>query len=256
MIDEPGRARGIHPFAGKTRREIVSMVLFPLFIASVILIAFVFRKSIAGLLGSRETFRSWLLARGEWGIPGFILIQFIQVVIFVIPGEVVQIAGGFVFGTFQGMLWSAVGIAAGSIFNFYIARVLGKPFIESIAGKGRIEKFNVLITSIRGESAFFLFFLIPGIPKDILCYVAGLSRLGFWAFFVISSLGRLPGIAASALMGDAAGEGRWVFFIVVGTLSLALLVIGIMFRERLHALIERLSKLKKKKDNDYEDRID
>jgi uncharacterized membrane protein YdjX (TVP38/TMEM64 family) len=255
MIDEPEGVRGIRFFSGKTRKEIASMVLFPLFLASIVVIAFVFRKNIAALLGSRERFRSWLIDRGEWGIPLFILIQFIQVVIFVIPGEVVQIAGGFAFGTFQGMLYSIIGIAAGSICNFYIARLLGKPFIDSIAGKGRVEKFNVLITSIRGESAFFLFFLIPGIPKDILCYVAGLSRLAFPAFFAISSLGRLPGIAASALMGDAAGDGRWVFFIVVGTLSLALFAIGVMFRERLHGYIERLASRRKEKGKDS-DRTD
>jgi uncharacterized membrane protein YdjX (TVP38/TMEM64 family) len=256
MIDEPGRARGIRPIAVKTRKEIASIVLFPLFVASIVVIAFVFRKNITGLLGSREKFRSWLLERGEWGIPVFILIQFVQVVIFIIPGEVVQIAGGFAFGTFQGMLWSVIGIAAGSAFNFFIARILGKPFIDSVAGKGRIEKFNVLITSIRGESAFFLFFLIPGIPKDVLCYVAGLSRLGFPAFFIISCVGRLPGIAISALMGDAAGDGRWLFFIIVGTVSIALLAIGVIFRERLHALIERLSESKKKRDSGHGNRTD
>ncbi len=246
MDDEPRPERAFHPFAGKTRGEAISILIFPFFIAAVVAVAVVFRHEIKAFLGNKEVFRNWLRDREEWGVPLFVLIQFIQVVIFIIPGEVVQIAGGFAYGALQGMLWSVVGITAGSIVNFYVARALGRPFIESIAGKNRIAKFNALITSRRGESAFFLFFLIPGIPKDMLCYAAGLSRLGFPAFLLLSGLGRLPGIAVSAIMGDAAGDGRWVVFIVIGAVSIALLALGLMFRERLHSLIERLASYRKK----------
>jgi uncharacterized membrane protein YdjX (TVP38/TMEM64 family) len=217
----------------------LSFVLFPLFIVSVILVAITFRREISWLLADRNRLRDWLIARDAWSVPVFILIQFVQVVIFVIPGEVTQIAGGYVFGTLAGAAWSLIGITLGSAFNFYVARLLGRPFIEAIAGKPRLERFERLSASTRGTTAFFLFFLIPGIPKDALCYVAGLSPLRFWVFIGVSTLGRLPGIAASALLGAAAGGGKWMIVIVVGAVSIGLFALGIGFRDRIHSWIEK-----------------
>jgi uncharacterized membrane protein YdjX (TVP38/TMEM64 family) len=220
----------------------------------VIVVAVILRRQIAFIIKDRETFRSWLQARGAWAEPIFILIQFAQVVIFVIPGEITQIAGGFAFGALRGLLWSVLGITAGSAVNYYVARLLGRPFIEAIAGRRKIARFNALISSARGEAAFFLFFLIPGIPKDALCYVAGLSRIGFPTFFGISLAGRLPGIAASALMGDAAGDGRWILFIVLGAASLGLFALGLLLKDRLHDLIERLAaRRRSSRDNAHQD---
>ena len=80
-----------------------------------------------------------------------------------------------------------------------------------------------LRTGSRGARiAFFLLFLIPGIPKDILCYAAGITPMGFPYFAAVSTLGRLPGIAGSALIGSAAASRRWVLAGIVAGAALVL----------------------------------
>jgi uncharacterized membrane protein YdjX (TVP38/TMEM64 family) len=85
-------------------------------------------------------------------------------------------------------------------------------------------------------------------PKDVLCYAAGLSPLGFLEFLCISMLARAPGIIGSALMGDAAADGRWMTLIAVGGGALALFLAGFLFRERIHLWVERLAARRSGKD--------
>ncbi|HEY9593908.1 MAG TPA: VTT domain-containing protein, partial [Spirochaetia bacterium] len=88
---------------------------------------------------------------------------------------------------------------------------------------------------------FFLLFLIPGIPKDILCYVAGVSPLRYPFFILASTLGRLPGIVASSLIGGAAAADRWGLLGITTGVVLVLFVLGLVFRPRLQAWLERVA---------------
>ena len=162
-----------------------------------------------------------------------------QVVIFVIPGEIPQIAGGYLFGIAAGSFYSITGILLGSTCNFFLARSLGVPFVKYLFSEDRLRSFDAIMHSTRTQIAFFLLFVIPGIPKDILCYVAGLSPLRFGAFLLISTVGRLPGIVGSAAMGDAAAAKKWAFAIILAAISVVLFVAGLIFRERIHRFIER-----------------
>lgn len=170
-------------------------------------------------------------------------LQFLQVVIFVIPGEVVQIAGGFAFGIWGGSLYSSLGILVGSALNFAVGRALGRPFALAVLGSERFERVERLTLSGKAAAGFFLLFAIPGIPKDALSYVAGASRLSLPGFILISGLGRLPGIVGSSLLGSAVYERDYAFALTLLAAAGALLFFGLLFRERLHSLLERLVKL-------------
>ncbi|MCD6120263.1 MAG: TVP38/TMEM64 family protein, partial [Spirochaetales bacterium] len=166
-----------------------------------------------------------------------------------------QIAGGYLFGIWDGILLSITGIAAGSIISFYLARILGVPFIHSIFKPEKVKKTEEVIVSSRSKLAFFLLFLIPGIPKDILCYIAGLSPMKIYTFLIISTAGRLPGIIGSVLMGDAAAGKRWLFAGIIFTVAVVLFFIGFIYRERLEQWISSLSHKSKKTEKDYEDPV-
>ncbi len=143
------------------------------------------------------------------GVSGPLLcigIQFIQVMIFVIPGEITQFAAGYVFGIWRGFLYSIVGIVAGSAFNFYFARLVGRPVLARLTGQATVDKVDKLLNNARGKSAVFLLFLIPGTPKDAMCYGAGLSNLNLLEFLVISGLGRSPALFSSILLGAQASR--------------------------------------------------
>ena len=222
------------------RKSPFAYIAFPLFIGLLIALVLVFRDELWGLFKDREAIRVWIGERGVLGPLAYIAMQVLQVVIFVIPGELVQVAGGYVFGFALGSLYTLVGIALGSLVNFYAGRLLGRPFVESLFARERIEEIERVTGSGKGAAGFFLLFIIPGIPKDVLCYVAGVSRLGFPAFLAVSMAGRLPGILGSAFMGSAAYTGAYRSAIIVLAVAAALFALGLAFKGKIQELIARL----------------
>ncbi len=222
------------------RKSLFAYVAFPLFIALIVGLVLVFHDELWGLFRNRDAIRGWIEGRGLWGPFAFILLQVVQVVVFVIPGEVVQIAGGYAFGFWLGSLYSLIGITLGSLANFYAGRLLGRPFVESLFARDKIEKVEAVTGSGKAAAGFFLLFVIPGIPKDVLCYVAGVSKLRLLAFLGVSMAGRLPGILGSSYMGSAAYTGAWKGAVIVLVIAAALFVLGLVFRERIQAFMARL----------------
>jgi uncharacterized membrane protein YdjX (TVP38/TMEM64 family) len=100
--------------------------------------------------------------------------------------------------------------------------------------------------------SFFLFFLIPGIPKDILCYMAGLSVMRLHIFLFFSTLGRIPGIIGSALIGDAAADRRWILAGTIFFVAAVLFVLGFLFREQIQRLLEELGRRRRVRNKDSE----
>ncbi|MFP4536550.1 MAG: TVP38/TMEM64 family protein [Spirochaetaceae bacterium] len=218
---------------------------FPLFLLVVILSVLLFREQLWAPLAERERLQEWIEGAGIWAPGLFVAVQVVQVVIFVIPGEVAQAAAGYLFGVWFGMLYSLLGIAIGSGFNYIVGSRLGEPFLRRVLGPGRQEEFLSVARSPRGRLGFFLFFLIPGIPKDVLCYVAGTARMGVFTFLLISMAGRLPGIVGSAVIGDAAAEERWRLALGILVLAAVLFVVGLLYRQRLESVIESITGKKK-----------
>jgi Uncharacterized conserved protein len=224
------------------RKSPFAFLAFPLFIALLVALVFVFRDELWSLFQDRDAVRSWINDRGVWGPLAFIGMQVIQVVIFVIPGEVVQIAGGYVFGFWLGTLYTLLGILLGSIVNFYAGRLLGRPFVESIFDASKVERIEAVVGSKKGAAGLFLFFVIPGIPKDVLCYVAGVASIGLPTFIAVSMAGRLPGILGSAFMGSAAYSGSYRAALVVLVLAAVLFALGFIFKDRINGFIARITR--------------
>jgi len=223
-------------------RRILSLVAFPAVFAAILALGILFRREIWVLFTSSERLRSWIAAAGLRAPLLFVGVQALQVVVFFIPGEIPQIAGGYLFGVWQGSLLSLAGITAGASFNFLLARLLGVPFVRALFAAAEVERVRRLAESGRARLTFFLLFLIPGIPKDILCYAAGLSALSLPAFLLFSTLGRLPGVLGSAVMGEAAAGRRWLLAGGLMLLAAVLFVAGFLLRDRLQALLARLGR--------------
>ena len=91
---------------------------------------------------------------------------------------------------------------------------------------------------------FFLLFLIPGVPKDILCFIAGLTPMSFFFFLGVSTVGRLPGIVGSSMIGGAARSSRWVALGILSVAAILLFAAGLILRPRLQAFIEKIASRK------------
>ncbi len=223
-------------------KNILSIIAFPMLFVLIFLFAFIFHRQLWEIFSSPDKLKRWVISGGILSPLLFIGLQALQVIVFIIPGEVPQIAGGYLFGIPDGILLSVTGIAIGSTISFYLSRALGIPFVRSIFKSEQVEKMEKLIVSPKSKLAFFLLFLIPGIPKDILCYIAGLSPMKILIFLLISTTGRLPGIIGSVMMGDAAAGKQWVFAGIIFTAAVVLFFIGFLFREKLERWIASLSK--------------
>jgi uncharacterized membrane protein YdjX (TVP38/TMEM64 family) len=223
-------------------RKILALVAFPGLFAVLLAVAVIFRRQLWDVFSTTDRLRQWIASAGPTAPLLFVAIQALQVVVFFIPGEIPQVAGGYLFGLWSGTLLSLAGISLGSAFSFSMSRVLGVPFVHALFDREKVDRVRRIIEAPRARLSFFLLFLIPGIPKDVLCYAAGLSSIRLLIFLPFSVVGRLPGIVGSALMGEAAADRRWILAGTVLFLAVVLFVIGFLFRERIQAFVERISR--------------
>jgi uncharacterized membrane protein YdjX (TVP38/TMEM64 family) len=229
------------PDAPRSRtKRILAFAGFPLLVVAVVVPAVIFRAEIWSLFTSVQKLTEWVRASGPVAPLVFIAIQVFQIIVFIVPGEVVQITGGYLFGIWPATLYSVTGIAIGSAAAFFLARALGIPFVNALFSAQKVEGARKLLSTRGSKLVFFLLFVIPGIPKDVLCYVAGLSPLRFPFFIAASMAGRLPGIVGSALIGNSAAQKRWVLAAIIMGAAVILFAVGFLFRDRIEKLLRRI----------------
>jgi len=168
---------------------------------------------------------AYLLSFGSYGVFVFIFFQFVQVVIAPIPGEVTGFIGGLAYGVLWGTLFSTIGLALGSFFAFFLTRTFGVSVVRKVVRKEFMERFERFSSSGRGFAAFFVFFLIPGVPKDSVCYLLGLSSMTYVDFMLINIFARLPGTVILSLQGSAVSRGHYGLFLVIFLASMAMLAV-------------------------------
>ncbi len=217
-----------------------NLLLLILFIALMTYLTVKFAPHITYLFQKPDRFRDLLASYGPVSIPVFVFFQIMQVVIAAIPGELVQLAGGYVYGTIFGTIYSTIGILLGTVIAFYISRILGFTLVKNFVPQKNLEKFTFLINSPKSEIMMFLLFLIPGIPKDTLVYLAGFTPIKPRLFFAICTIGRLPGILASSFIGAHIQERDYLPVLVVSVIACVFFVIGLVKKE---AIVNKLSYL-------------
>ncbi len=180
----------------------------------------------------RDELRTYVESWGAWAPVAFITIQALQVVIAPIPGELTGAVGGFIFGAGLNVLYSTVGLTIGSVIGFAGARIIGLPLVKLVVPEHFMEKFRFL-TERRGTLLTLAFFAFPGFPKDILCYVLGLSPMGFVMFVIVCTLGRIPGTVLLSFSGSAVYDQNWTLLIVLAVVCLVSMGAVFLARDKL-----------------------
>lgn len=191
-----------------------------------------------------EEFKQWILSYGPFSIIMFVLIQVIQVVIFFIPGEVTQVAGGYIFGAFWGTILSSAGILMGSTIGYLFAKYFIKKYVLRMIEKRNLKRFKKVLDAGSNKVVILVIYLIPGIPKDVLVYVAGVSNVTLVDFILYSSIGRFPWILASAYFGEGIHMENYSAMIIIGVVAIALFIIGFW---RGHSIIDFFHRIHKDK---------
>jgi uncharacterized membrane protein YdjX (TVP38/TMEM64 family) len=194
-----------------------------------------------GLVKDPEQIRTLLRAWGPIGAPlAFIGIQILQVVFAPIPGEASGFVGGYLFGTIPGFIYSSIGLTAGSLINFTLARIVGRRYVAKWVPSHHLGKFDSLARR-QGVIVFFLLFIVPGFPKDYLCIFLGLTILSARVFILMAGIGRMPGTLMLSLQGAQVFQKDYVTLILLIALSLAFVIPAYRWRERIYAWIDRVN---------------
>lgn len=170
------------------------------------------------------------------GIKGwfiFLLIQILQVVISFIPGEPIEVIGGVIYGAFGGLLTCMLGCLIGSMIVYFLSLKIGKSFIKLFVKEKDFNEVKFLKNEKRVEELVFIFYFIPGTPKDIITYLAPYTKIKPLKFFIISTFARIPSIITSTWAGSSISKNNWGLTIGVflGTFLIALL--GLLIRQKI-----------------------
>lgn len=221
----------------------VNTVLLVLFLGLMAYVSLKYGKSLIALSKDPELLREKIISYGRGSVLALIAAQVVQVVIAFIPGEIVQMMGGYIFGPVLGTLYSLAGITSGAAIVFFIVRITGYPLVRTFVPERFMNKLMFLTESKKGQTAMFILFLIPGIPKDILVYMAGLTPIKPAEFFSIFIIARLPALAASCWFGSSLYERNYVKAAVISAVVLVLFVIGFKLRDKIvNRLQEKMGK--------------
>ena len=166
---------------------------------------------------SQEDFRDYIRSFGALGWLVLLCLQILQVFIALIPGEIVESAAGFAFGPVVGTLVCYIGIVIASILIFWLTRRYGVRLVEVFVARERINELRFLNTAKKRNALLFFLYFIPGTPKDLLTYFAGLTDIRFREFLVISLIARIPSILSSTFGGHMLGnENYWGAVLLYG----------------------------------------
>ena len=179
-------------------------------------------------LGEPDQFRDWVSDKGALGVLAFIGLMLVQVVIALIPGEPFEIAAGYAFGALEGTVLCVAASAIGSMLVFGLVRRFGIRLVEIFFSKEKLRSLRFLRASPKRDYLYLLVFMIPGTPKDLLCYFAGLTDIRFPVWLIICSLGRVPSIITSTIGGSALSTKNYWFAVGVFAVTLALSGLGLL----------------------------
>jgi len=190
------------------------------------------------LLQDPHRLKGFISSFGGYSPLAYIVIQILQVIIAPIPGGAIEFLGGYLFGVKVGFIYSMIGLFFGSLLAFGLARIFEKWAVEKFVSKETIKKFDYLIGH-EGVILSFLLFLIPGFPKDALCYILGLTPMHLGIFLIISTLGRIPGTLMACLQGGKAFEHQYKLFLILLGISGLIILVFYIYHEPIHQLIKK-----------------
>ena len=214
------------------KRKIYTIISFLLFILFIIVVAVVVGKPMIKMASNPEEFRKWVVSHGALGWLAFVAMQFLQIVVAIIPGEPLEVAAGYAFSTIPGSLLCLIGAGLGSSFIFLLTKKLGHKFVEIIVSKEKINSIRILHDEKKRDFFIFVIFLIPGTPKDALTYLAGLTTIPLKKFIILTSIARIPSVVSSTIVGDALGLQQYKVAVVVYGITIFFSIIGIILYKK------------------------
>ncbi len=214
-------------------RKLVYILAIAIFIIFMVAVTWFVGRPMVQLAEDPEAFRTWVDASGILGRILFVGMVVLQVVVAFIPGEPIELAAGYAFGFWEGSFLTLTGFLLGSWIVFALVRRFGMKLVEVFFSKNKLEEIKFLQNPKKTKIISLLLMLIPGTPKDMLSYFAGLTKLTTFEWLAIVAVGRLPSLITSTITGAAAGEKNYFLSAISLGVTLIITLAGICYYRHL-----------------------
>ncbi len=170
----------------------------------------VWGRDLFAFFADGDALQKWVADQGALAPLAMVALIVVQIVVAVLPGEPVELGAGYAFGFWEGTALCLLGGVIGTVLVVALVKTLGMRAVGLFFSPEKIAQVKWLKDSPRFELVMLVCFLIPGTPKDILTYIAGLTTCPAWRIVVITTVGRVPSIVSSTLAAGLAAEGNWM----------------------------------------------
>lgn len=232
------------------KREFHSIIVVSVFLVFIAVTVFlVYYFGLNEYFTSQEKMQEYISGFGVAAPVIFMVIQIVQVIISPIPGNVTTLAGGALFGFWDAFWISSIAITVGSTIAFLIARVFGRRIVVWMVGADRVIKYLDVFVG-KQRHMLPIMFLLPFFPDDILCYIAGISKINFTYFIILTILTRPWGLLVSALIGSGVLSFTWHGWTLIGIGIVISMFISIKYGRRIKIYIIQIFR-KRRKHNEH-----
>lgn len=183
---------------------------------------------------STQEFKEYIDSFGIYSTLVALGIQVLQVVIALIPGEIVELSMGYAFGFWKGTAFCLLGCFIGSVIVFLLVRKFGVKLLNILFDIDKLNQLKFLENENRLNYYVFLLFFIPGTPKDLLTYFAGVTKIKMSTFLIISTIARIPSVVTSTIVGNLVGGNNYIVAIIVYAIVGVISFIGIRYYNKIH----------------------
>lgn len=224
--------------------KLVNIIVL-LLILSVIVTVFVKLFPFISSLTQEENlieFKNYISNLGIKGILLVLLIQALQVFIAFIPGEVVEIIAGLLYGTWGGLVICLIGNFIGSLLIYLLVKFAAPNVVNKLQDK--LSQYSFLNNRKKVSLYLFIIYLIPGLPKDIITYCVPFLPISFTSFIAVTSVARIPSIISSTYSSHSILNNNYIIPLIVISIFVILAILGFIFKDKI------IKHIKNKNDNE------
>jgi uncharacterized membrane protein YdjX (TVP38/TMEM64 family) len=186
-----------------------------------------------------KALRAWIAGFGVFAPVVFIFLQATQVVVAPIPGQVVALVAGYLFGPVYGTIYSLTGVLIGSAVAFSLAKRYGRSFVERVIADDVIDRFDAFVERV-GAPGLFAFVIIPGLPDDAICFLSGLTTWRLRTFLAVIAVGRLPAYVITVYAGGQFAGGRFRTGVALVAFVILVSAVGYYKQEAVRDVVARI----------------
>ena len=207
--------------------KIILTIMLLVLIIGIIVYLFPVMKNLSSIEGQVE-FKQKVGDSGILGMLSLFGLQVAQIFLIIVPGEPIEILAGMCYGSLWGTVFIMISAFIISTTIFLLVRKFGKKFVYSFCSEEKVKKIEnskLFNNPKKIEMIMLILFLIPGTPKDLLVYIAGLLPIKPFKFILISSIARFPSVISSTLAGENLAVGDWKMSIILYAIVFILVAI-------------------------------